>query len=209
MESDLPEWLRKNCQPLSLLCQCCQFCTNQTIRPVFCCCPLWSGQFGAQHTALALVVYTYKLHQINNCWIVILVTRQWLSKKIRCEDYNHRKFSLLTADHHLNDKRHYLVLTKSKTYLASSQFSAKTHNTACLLSKALAASCIPCTTPSWIRAVFRTSCRAWWTSMGPPLTATGTEGVSSLKTSSSQHLLTAKIPLVSPRPPLTRRPWGP
>ena len=45
------------------------------------------------------------------------------------------------------------------------------------LSKALAAWWIPCTRPSWMRAVFKTSWRAVFTSMGPPL-KTGAEAIS-------------------------------
>lgn len=67
-------------------------------------------------------------------------------------------------------------------YIGSSQFSASTQSSACRLSRALAASCKPRITPLWIRAVFRTSWSAWFTSRAPPDTA-GAEGASSLQVS--------------------------
>lgn len=50
---------------------------------------------------------------------------------------------------------------------------------AAYLSNAFVASWSPCTTPSCIKAVFKTSCKAWFTSIGPPVGAA--EGTSSLK----------------------------
>merc|ERR1719264_1347806 len=52
-------------------------------------------------------------------------------------------------------------------YEASSQFSAKIHNKACLLSKALTVSWRPRESPSWINAALRTALRAVSRSMRP------------------------------------------
>merc|ERR1719431_892375 len=66
-------------------------------------------------------------------------------------------------------------------YMGSSQFSAKMHRRACLLSRALEASLTPRARPSAIRACFRTSWMAVLISMGPDGAAA--EGTSSPSTS--------------------------
>lgn len=77
-------------------------------------------------------------------------------------------------------------------YWGSSQLSAKMHSTAWRLSKALHAWWIPCTIPSAIKDFFSTSCKAVFTSIGPPPKAGAGAGTSLI-------MMTREKTLVLPR----------